>query len=44
MRHEKEVNMNVQLQACFLATVAQNRWVDLCIFTNVEDAIEWLLK
>jgi len=30
--------------ACFLATVAQNRWVDLCIFTNVEDALEWLLK
>jgi hypothetical protein len=29
---------------CFLATVAQNRWVDLCIFTNVEDAVEWLLK
>jgi hypothetical protein len=30
--------------ACFLATVAQNRWVDLCVFTNVEDALECLLK
>ena len=29
---------------CFLATVAQNRWVDLRIFTNVEDALEWLLS
>jgi hypothetical protein len=30
--------------ACFLATVAQNRWVELCMFTNIEDALEWLLK
>jgi len=29
---------------CFLETVAQNRWVDLRVFTNVEDALEWLLK
>jgi hypothetical protein len=29
---------------CFLETVAQNRWVDLRVFTNVEDAVEWLLK
>jgi hypothetical protein len=29
---------------CFLATVAQNRWVDLRVFTNVEDALEWLLS
>jgi len=29
---------------CFLGTVAQNRWVDLRVFTNVEDALEWLLK
>jgi hypothetical protein len=29
---------------CFLGTVAQNRWVDLRVFTNVEDAEEWLLK
>jgi len=28
---------------CFLETVAQNRWVDLRVFTNVEDALEWLL-
>jgi hypothetical protein len=28
----------------FLETVAQNRWVDLRVFTNVEDAEEWLLK
>lgn len=28
---------------CFLGTVAQNRWVDLRVFTNVEDAVEWLL-
>jgi hypothetical protein len=28
----------------FLGTVAQNRWVDLRVFTNVEDASEWLLK
>jgi hypothetical protein len=28
---------------CFLGTVAQNRWVDLCVFTNVETALEWLL-
>src|ERR1700741_1373409 len=30
--------------ACFLATVAQNRWVDLRVFTNLEDAEKWLLK
>jgi hypothetical protein len=30
--------------ACFLGTVAQNRWVDLRVFANVEDALEWLLK
>jgi hypothetical protein len=30
--------------ACFLATVAQNRWVNLHVFTNVEDAVEWLLS
>jgi hypothetical protein len=29
---------------CFLGTVAQNRWVDLRVFTNVEDALGWLLK
>jgi hypothetical protein len=29
---------------CFLETVAQNRWVELRVFTNVDDAIEWLLK
>ena len=29
---------------CFLGTVAQNRWVDLRVFTNVEDAEAWLLK
>ena len=29
---------------CFIETVAQNRWVDLRIFTSVEDAVEWLLK
>jgi hypothetical protein len=29
---------------CFIETVAQNRWVDLRVFTNVEDALEWLLK
>jgi hypothetical protein len=29
---------------CFLGTVAQNRWIDLRVFTNVEDALEWLLK
>jgi hypothetical protein len=29
---------------CFLGTVAQNRWVDLRVFANVEDALEWLLK
>jgi protein tyrosine phosphatase (PTP) superfamily phosphohydrolase (DUF442 family) len=29
---------------CFLETVAQNRWVDLRVFTKVEDALEWLLK
>jgi hypothetical protein len=29
---------------CFLETVAQNRWVDLRVFTNVEDALGWLLK
>jgi hypothetical protein len=28
----------------FLETVAQNRWVELRVFTNVEEAIEWLLK
>ncbi|HEX5080523.1 MAG TPA: hypothetical protein VFY40_00655, partial [Blastocatellia bacterium] len=28
----------------FLETVAQNRWVELRVFTNVGDAIEWLLK
>jgi hypothetical protein len=28
----------------FLETVALNRWVDLRIFTNLEGAIEWLLK
>lgn len=28
----------------FLETVAQNRWVDLRVFTRVEDAEEWLLK
>ena len=28
---------------CFLGTVAQNRWVNLRVFTNVEDALEWLL-
>ena len=27
----------------FLETVAKNRWVELRVFTNVEDAIEWLL-
>ena len=29
---------------CFLGTVAQNRWADPRVFTNVEDALEWLLK
>jgi hypothetical protein len=29
---------------CFFETVAQNRWVDLRVFTNIEDAKEWLLK
>ena len=29
---------------CFLETVARNRWVDLRVFTTVEDALEWLLK
>ena len=29
---------------CFLGMVAQNRWVDLRVFTNVEDASEWLLR
>jgi hypothetical protein len=29
---------------CFLETVARNRWVELRVFTNVEDALEWLLK
>jgi hypothetical protein len=28
----------------FLETVAQNRWVNLRVFTIVEDAEEWLLK
>jgi hypothetical protein len=28
----------------FLETVAQNRWVDLRVFTNVEDAEEWLFE
>jgi hypothetical protein len=28
----------------FLETVAQNRWVELRVFKNVEDALEWLLK
>ena len=28
----------------FLETTARNRWVDLRVFTNVEDAKEWLLK
>jgi hypothetical protein len=30
--------------SCFLATVAQNRWVDLRVFTSVEDAEKWLLE
>jgi hypothetical protein len=29
---------------CFLETVAQNRGVELRVFTNAEDAEEWLLK
>jgi hypothetical protein len=29
---------------CFLETVARNRWVDLRVFTTVDDALEWLLK
>jgi hypothetical protein len=29
---------------CFLEKVAQNRWVDLRVFTNEEDAKKWLLK
>jgi hypothetical protein len=29
---------------CFLETAARNRWVELRVFTNVEDALEWLLK
>jgi hypothetical protein len=29
---------------CFLETVARNRWVELRVFTNGEDALEWLLK
>jgi hypothetical protein len=29
---------------CFLETVARNRWVELRASTNVEDALEWLLK
>ena len=28
----------------FLGTVAQNRVVDLRVFTNVKDAVEWLLE
>ena len=28
----------------FLETTARNRGVDLCVFTNIEDAEEWLLK
>jgi hypothetical protein len=28
----------------FLGTVAQNRWVDLRVFTNVDDAVKWLLE
>jgi hypothetical protein len=28
---------------CFLETVAQNRWVDLRTFTDVQSAMEWLL-
>jgi hypothetical protein len=30
--------------AYFLETVAQNRWVDLRVFTTVEDAEEWLFE
>jgi hypothetical protein len=33
-----------QESSCFLATVAQNRWVDLRVFTCVEDAEKWLLE
>jgi hypothetical protein len=29
---------------CFLGTVAQNRWVNLRAFTNIDDALEWPLK
>jgi len=28
----------------FLETTAQNRWVDLRVFTDVQSAEEWLLK
>jgi hypothetical protein len=28
----------------FLETTARNRWVNLRVFTNIEDAREWLLK
>jgi hypothetical protein len=28
----------------FGETVAKNRWVDLRVFTNIEDAKEWLLQ
>ena len=28
----------------FLETVAQNRWVDLRVFTSVDDAVGWLLE
>ncbi len=28
----------------FDETVARNRWINARVFTNVEDALEWLLK
>jgi hypothetical protein len=28
----------------FLETTAQNRWIDLRLFTDTQSAIEWLLK